>query len=189
MGRVGCPETSITCYRYTLCNIPEERRCQLHRGGCLKSRIRCIIWLARKLYNPLRVVTLKIQCITTAVGTTNFIFTIKRRMFRPIKVIMRFFFLPWRFTPGGPRPRRYRGFTITLRRTTLGGNPPDEWSARHWGLYLTTHSTHKRQTSMSPVRFEPTIPAREWPQTHALDSGATGISHPEVINRKSFSAM
>ena len=99
MGRVGCPETSITCYRYTLCNIPEERRCQLHRGGCLKSRIRCIIWLARKLYNPLRVVTLKIQCITTAVGTTNFIFTIKRRMFRPIKVIMRLFFFTMALHP------------------------------------------------------------------------------------------
>jgi len=28
-------------------------------------------------------------------------------------------------------------------------------------LYLTTHSTHKRQTSMPPGRFEPPIPASE----------------------------
>jgi len=26
MGRVGCPETSVDNYQYTLCNAPEERR-------------------------------------------------------------------------------------------------------------------------------------------------------------------
>ena len=30
----------------------------------------------------------------------------------------------------GPGPPHYRGFTITLRRTTLGRTPLDEWSAR-----------------------------------------------------------
>jgi len=40
-------------------------------------------------------------------------------------------------------------------------------------LYLTTHSTHQRQTTMSAVEFEPTIPASEWPQTYALDRAAT----------------
>jgi hypothetical protein len=42
-------------------------------------------------------------------------------------------------------------------------------------LYLTTHNTHKRQTSMPPVGFEPTIPASERPQTHALDRAASEI--------------
>jgi len=42
-------------------------------------------------------------------------------------------------------------------------------------LYLTTHNTHKRQISMSPIEFEPTIPASEWPQSHALDRVAIGI--------------
>jgi len=28
---------------------------------------------------------------------------------------------------------------------------------------------------MSPVGFEPTVSAGEWPQTHALDRAATGI--------------
>jgi hypothetical protein len=37
---------------------------------------------------------------------------------------------------------------ITLRHTTLGRTPLDEWSARRRDLYLTTHDTHKRQTSM-----------------------------------------
>jgi hypothetical protein len=39
-------------------------------------------------------------------------------------------------------------FEITLRHITLGRAPPDEWPARRWELYLTTHNTHKRQTFM-----------------------------------------
>jgi len=37
------------------------------------------------------------------------------------------------------------------------------------------HKTHKRQTSMFPAGFEPTIPASEYLQTHALDRVATEI--------------
>ena len=62
----------------------------------------------------------------------------------------------------------------TQRRTTVGTTPLDEWSARRRDLYLTTHSTHNRQTSMPPVGFEPTILAGEQPQTYALDRAATG---------------
>jgi hypothetical protein len=75
----------------------------------------------------------------------------------------------------GPGPPHCRGFTITLRHTTLRRTPLDEWSARCRDLYLTTHNTHKRQTSIPPGGFEPTIPASERPQTHALDRAATGI--------------
>jgi hypothetical protein len=63
----------------------------------------------------------------------------------------------------------------SFRHTTLGRTPLDEWSVRCRVLYLTTHSTHKRQTSMPPVGFEPAIPASERLQTHALDGAATGI--------------
>ena len=41
----------------------------------------------------------------------------------------------------------------TQRRTTVGRTPLDEWSARHRDLHLTTHDTHNRQISMSPVGF------------------------------------
>ena len=41
-------------------------------------------------------------------------------------------------------------------------------------LYLTTHNTHNRQTSMSLVGFEPTISAGKWPQTYTLDRVDTG---------------
>jgi hypothetical protein len=67
-----------------------------------------------------------------------------------------------------------RGFTITLRHTTLGRTPLDEWPARRRD-HLTTHNTHNRQTSMPPAGFEPKIPVSERPQTHALDRAATGI--------------
>jgi hypothetical protein len=58
---------------------------------------------------------------------------------------------------------------ITLGRISLDG-----WSARRKNLYLKTHNTHKRQTSMIPAGFEPTFPAYERPQTHALDHVAFG---------------
>jgi hypothetical protein len=85
------------------------------------------------------------------------------------------------FPPSGPGLPHYPGCTITLRHTTLGSTPLDEWSARCRDLYITTHNTHKRQTSMSPVGFEPAIPASARPQTHALDHAATGID-PGLFN-------
>ena len=51
----------------------------------------------------------------------------------------------------------------TQRRATVGRTPLDEWSVRRRDLYLTTHNTHNRQTSMTPVGFEPTIAAGERP--------------------------
>ena len=62
----------------------------------------------------------------------------------------------------------------TQRRSTFGRTPLDERSARRRDLYLTTHDTHNRQTSMPPVGFEPTVSAGERPQTYALDRAATG---------------
>jgi hypothetical protein len=85
------------------------------------------------------------------------------------------FFFHGATTPSGPGPPHYRGFTITLRHTTLGRTLLDGRSARRRDLYPTTLNTHKRQISMLPGRFEPSIPAREGPQTHALDRAATGI--------------
>ena len=74
-----------------------------------------------------------------------------------------------------PRPPHYCCFTVTLRHTTLGRTPLDEWSARRRDLYLTAHNSHKRQTSMTTAGLEPEIPASERPQTHALDRAAPGI--------------
>jgi hypothetical protein len=79
---------------------------------------------------------------------------------------------------GSGRPH-YREFTITFRHNThkLGKNPLDERSARRRDLYLTTRSTHKRQTSLTTEGLEPTILAKVRPQTYALDRAASGIGH------------
>jgi len=82
--------------------------------------------------------------------------------------------------PSGSASPHYRGSTITLRHTTLVNSP----SACRRDLYLSTHNTHNRQTSMSSVEFEHTIPGSERPQTHALDRAATGIGPASL---KSFS--
>ena len=62
--------------------------------------------------------------------------------------------------------------TTDTHRTTL-----DEGSARPRDLYLTTHNTHKRQTSMLLEGFEPATLASDLPQVHALDLTATGIGN------------
>jgi hypothetical protein len=69
----------------------------------------------------------------------------------------------------------------SFRQTTLGRTPLDKSSARIRELYLTTHLTHKRQTSMTPPGLEPTIPASEWLQTHTLDHAATEICSTFII--------
>ena len=37
MGPIGCPETSVHNYHYTLRNFPEERRSHLLSGESLQS--------------------------------------------------------------------------------------------------------------------------------------------------------
>jgi hypothetical protein len=91
------------------------------------------------------------------------------------------FFFHVATAPSGPGPPNYRGFTITLRHTTLGRTPLDEGAARRRDLYLTAHNTHKRQISMPPAGFESAIPASEQLQTHALDRTATGIGAYQSI--------
>jgi hypothetical protein len=70
----------------------------------------------------------------------------------------------WRCDPTRVRASSFLRFLDrTQRRTTVGRTPLDELPARRRDLYLTTHNTHKRQTSMPPVGFEPTISTGERP--------------------------
>jgi hypothetical protein len=72
------------------------------------------------------------------------------------KCIQKLFVCFWYNSPTGPEPPHSRGFYITHDDpNTVSRTPLDEWSARHRDLYLTTHNTHNRQTSMPPVGFEP----------------------------------
>ena len=90
-------------------------------------------------------------------------------------------FLPWCNSPSGSRSPHCRGFMITLRHTTLGRTPLDEWSAQCTDLFLTTRNTHKRQTPMPLAGFEPTILASERPHFHSLDRAELGELQSEKI--------
>jgi hypothetical protein len=82
-----------------------------------------------------------------------------------------FFFF---FGGGATAPSGQGLLNYTQRRTTFGKTPLDEFSPRRLDLCLTTHNTRNRQTTMSPVGFEPTISAGKRPNTYALDRAATG---------------
>jgi len=58
---------------------------------------------------------------------------------------------------------------------TFGRTPLDAWLSRRRDLYVITHNVRKRQTSVLSAGFEPAVPARERPQTYALDRATAGI--------------
>ena len=64
---------------------------------------------------------------------------------------MLYFVCLWRDSPHRARASSFTRFLDhTQRRSTVGRTPLDEWSARRRDLYLTTHNTHNRQTSIPP---------------------------------------
>jgi len=85
-----------------------------------------------------------------------------------------FFFFCGAATQRGSWPPRSWGFLDHIqRRTTVGRTPLDEWSARRRDLYLTTHNTHNRQTSMPPggirthdLSRRAAADLRLWPRGH-----------------------
>jgi hypothetical protein len=101
--------------------------------------------------------------------------------FRYLQILLQIFFVAQQ-PPIGPRLPHYRSFTITLRQSTLSRTPLDDWSAPHRQLYLTTHNTHNRQTSMPPAGFEPAIPASERPQTYAFRPRGQRDRHFVICN-------
>jgi len=91
------------------------------------------------------------------------------------------FFLLWRCDPTRVMASSFLMFLDhTQRRTIVGRTPLDKWSARRRDLYLKTHNTHNRQTSMPPVGIEPKITAGERPQTYALERAATGTDYCDI---------
>jgi hypothetical protein len=113
-------------------------------------------------------------CLCSALSEVDsLVFLLGLQLCFPSGICMCFFF--WRFDPIPGHGFPLGAFTIRLRHTTVGRTPLDEWLAGRRDLYLTTHNTHKTQTSMPPARFEPPILASERPHTDALDRAATGI--------------
>jgi hypothetical protein len=60
----------------------------------------------------------------------------------------------------------------------------DQQSTSRRDLYLTTHNIYDREISIPSAGFEPAIPARDRPQTLALDRSTTGISKGEGKKNK-----
>jgi len=118
------------------------------------------------------------NCCTLALRITSFrIFGIFLRLLflRTHRNEIGCFFCFWHESPQRARASSFqRILDHTQRHTTVGRTPLDEWSARRRFLYLTTHITHNRQTSMTPMGFEPTFSAGERQQTYALDRAANG---------------
>jgi len=84
-----------------------------------------------------------------------------------------FLFFP---RPNSPQRARASWFTTfldhTQRRTTVVRTPLDEWSVRRTDLYLTTHNTHNRQTSMPPGGIRTRNPSsREVADSHLRPRG------------------
>ena len=80
-----------------------------------------------------------------------------------LRIIYLIFFL-WRCGPTRAMTSLFTRFLDhTLRHTTVGRTPLNEWSVRRRDLFFTTHNTHNKQTSMPPAGFEPTISTGERP--------------------------
>jgi hypothetical protein len=69
----------------------------------------------------------------------------------------------------------------TQRRATGGRSPLGEWSARRRDLYLRTHNTHNRQTSMPP---RDSNPLAQQPQTYTLDRTVTRTGYIVIWKTK-----
>ena len=83
----------------------------------------------------------------------------------------------WGHSPRWAMTSSFRRFLDqTQRRTTDSWSPLDEKSACRSDLYLTTHNTHNRKTSISPLGFEPTISAGERRQTYAWTARPLGTA-------------
>jgi hypothetical protein len=172
---IGYPETSVENYHHSLHNNPEEGSSRLLRNGSLKS---LKVWRKNKACRrplperwPHKT---SLQSFTSLRQCGSGQLSMCWRIQFSFQTILFWSNLPflsnsWHFWHGaparrGPGPSQYPSFT--LRHNTRCRTPLDEWSVRRNALYMTTHNTHKRQTSMSPAGFEPVIPASERPQTH-----------------------
>jgi len=91
-------------------------------------------------------------------------------------IVLLLFVCFWRDNPLWARASSFsRLLDHTQRRTTFGRTPLDAWLSLRRDLYVTAHNTHNRQASMSPVGFEPTVPAGKQPQTLDRAAAGTGI--------------
>ena len=79
------------------------------------------------------------------------IFSLLLTLYIYIYIHIHIYYFMWRCGPTRAMASSFMMFLDhTQRRITVGRTPLDERSARRRDLYLTTHNTHNRQTSMPP---------------------------------------
>jgi hypothetical protein len=105
-------------------------------------------------------VPLTAHCVVKFLSFALMELFVASRFRRPVSYTHQLFFVVDLPSPKGPGSSCCQSFTITLRHTTLGRTPLDEWLARRRDLNLRRQNSHKKQTSMPPVGFKPTILAR-----------------------------
>ena len=75
--------------------------------------------------------------------------------------------------PSRPGPPHFRHFTITLKHTTVGRTPLDEWSARRSHLYLTTQNN--LQETYPCTRRYSNPRSQKVNGLRSIDCAATGV--------------
>ena len=106
--------------------------------------------------------------------------------------------------PSGLQPPHYWGSTITLRHTTLGGTPLDEWWARRrdlcrklnaWRAFVTNPEGKKTSTINRPRYILQKEAGRVWTESSGLgkgqeeDSYENGKQPPASENYESFATI
>ena len=127
--------------KYLGCHVQENK--SHFKTSSLQNSLKCIIYLYQKMQIYIKVL--------------NYI----------TKLSYFFVFGATALPPPPPQWAMASSFTGFLDHTqgctTVGSAALNEWSSRRTDLYLTTHNTQNRRTSMPPVGFEPTISAGERP--------------------------
>ena len=128
---------------------------------CLTELIRCEISVIMDIYRGQDLdisMTSRVYChITEILASPTYLgdYWSSQRDTRLLPILLFVCLFVW---PNSPQWAMASSFTKfldhTQRHTTVGRTPLDEWSARRIDLYLTTHNTWNRQSSMSPVGFE-----------------------------------
>jgi len=78
MGPIGCPETSVRNYNYSLRNNSEEGGTQLLSGGSLKSRNRVLFWAEIATWPASVFIVSQFRYDLSAYGDTSVLFTAGR---------------------------------------------------------------------------------------------------------------
>jgi hypothetical protein len=120
-----------------------ETWCRFHEDPARRTKFMYLLWFRyTKPYNKVHV-----NCQDKRKNTFIITLNLNSHISKNLSLISTHFF-PNVATVHRSVTPHYQSFTITLRHSTLGRILLNERSARWRDLYLTKHTTHKKQTSV-----------------------------------------